>query len=345
MKKVFVTGATGFIGFEVSRRLAESGLRPRLLVRRPMRGTLLASLDADIIQGSLEDRRSLREGVRGCDAVIHLGARATFERFDVVRPSIVQGSKNLMEEALEAGVRTFVHASSLLVYSSQKGLIDEKTPPVTRIHYGQAKLESEAVLSEMAQGTPLQLGIVRLPHVYGACDLIFNLIRKGRVINPGSGKNVYAHMHVADAARLLMAMAEQGWTGVSPTADNMPASWNTFFAEVKRHYPRFRLLHLPDWFAFCGTYCLTELRRLRGLPSLETPDAIRAWNLNVPVRAGLIWKDLGIDPLYPTIREGIPAVIDSAVAFRWCTSIEDRCPHPAQCASDPVEEKLPRNVP
>jgi uncharacterized protein YbjT (DUF2867 family) len=49
MGQVLVTGATGFIGFEVARQLSNQGLKPRLLVRRPFRAALLAALDADVI--------------------------------------------------------------------------------------------------------------------------------------------------------------------------------------------------------------------------------------------------------------------------------------------------------
>ncbi len=41
------------------------------------------------------------------------------------------------------------------------------------------------------------------------------------------------------------------------------------------------------------------------------------WNLELPVKPGLVWSDLGVRPRYPTIAEGIPAVLDERVAFRW----------------------------
>ena len=51
--KILVTGATGFIGYEVAKQLYQKGCRPRLMVRRPLRGFLLKSLDAELIQGDL----------------------------------------------------------------------------------------------------------------------------------------------------------------------------------------------------------------------------------------------------------------------------------------------------
>ena len=73
MERVLVTGATGFIGYEVAKQLSERGIRPRLLVRRPFRGIILKSLDSELVQGDLLEPQSLKRAVAGIDTIIHLG--------------------------------------------------------------------------------------------------------------------------------------------------------------------------------------------------------------------------------------------------------------------------------
>lgn len=74
--KILVTGAPGFIGYEVARQLSQKGYKPRLMVRRPLRGFLLNSMDAELIQGDLGQPKSLERMLKSVDMVIHLGARA-----------------------------------------------------------------------------------------------------------------------------------------------------------------------------------------------------------------------------------------------------------------------------
>jgi dihydroflavonol-4-reductase len=322
--QVLVTGATGFIGFEVARQLSKRGFKPRLLVRRPLRAALLASLEAELIQGDLESPQSLERAVQGVDTIIHLGARAIFEEYDLVRPTIVNGSVALMQAAIAAGVQRFVYSSSLLVYGSQNEAIDQHTPATSKLGYGRAKLEAEEALSNMAEQAGMALALIRLPHVYGSRDLMFNQVRQGRVLFPGRGKNLFAHLHVEDAARVLLAVAERGWTGTSPVADDMAASWNEFFAVIREYYPRFRSFGMPMWLALLGTRLLTPFRRLSKYPSLYTPDAVLGWNLNGPVKRGLLWNELEITPNYPTVYQGIPAVLDDCIAFRWIHPVADR---------------------
>lgn len=122
MEKVLVPGATGFIGYEVAKQLAEKGFKPRLLARRPFRGMILKSLDAELVQGDLLVADSLRRAVAGIDTIIHLEAVAAFISYRLVRPSTVNGSRNLMEAAREVGVKKFVYGGTLQFLGDSSGM-------------------------------------------------------------------------------------------------------------------------------------------------------------------------------------------------------------------------------
>jgi nucleoside-diphosphate-sugar epimerase len=293
------------------------------MVRRPERGRLLAPLHAELVHGDLSRPASLARAVAGVDTVIHLAARATFEAYDRVRPTIVDGSVALLKAARAAGVERFVYASSLLVYGDADTPIDARTTPRPVLGYGQAKLEAEAALEREAS-SEMKLAILRIPHVYGARSFLFDRLRRGLVVFPGDGTNVYSHLHVEDAARLLIEAAARGWEGVSPVADDAPSTWNEFFAVLREHYPRFRILRMPARPALVGAAILEALSRLRHRPTLYTADTVRGWLLNLPVQPGLLWKEFGLAPRYRTIDEGLPASLDDAVAFRWLHPVADR---------------------
>lgn len=323
MRRVLVTGSTGFIGWEVARVLSEEGLRPRLLVRRMHRGMLVSPMDAEPVAGDLLSPSSLRRAVEGMDTVIHLAARASFEAYAYVKPSIVDGSKNLIHAAAEEGVQCFAYASSLLVYGNQKAPIDRSTPAHPISDYGRAKLEAERLLERKARETRMAFCAVRLPHVYGARDAVFESIRRGRLLVPGLGRNIYAHLHVTDAARVMVGAARQRFEGILPVADDEPATWKTFFQVVKEYYPSFKKLALPGPISAAGAFCLETMAHLRGWQTLQTPAGVRSWNLNLPVKKGLLWEELGLQPLFPTIHQGIPAVLDDCVAYRWLHPLRD----------------------
>ena len=323
MNKVLVTGATGFIGYEVARQLVAAGVDTRLMVRRPERAALVQPLGAELVSADLTRPASLERAVRGVDTVIHLGARASFESYRKVKPTIVDGSLALFEAGLEAGVERFVHASSLLVYDSQKELIDAATLAAPRLDYGRAKLDAETALARLARASGAHFAAVRLPHVYGARDLLFERLHGGLLTMAGAGHNRYTHLHVDDAARLLIAVARTGWRGVSPVGDERPTDWREFFAVLATHYPRFRTLYFPAWLAKLGTQLLRPLHALRSRPSLYTPDTVTGWNLELAVRPGELWEALGLRPAYPTIHEGLPAALDDCVAFRWRHPLSD----------------------
>ncbi len=309
--KLLVTGASGFIGYEVSRQLARDGYRPRLMIRQPGDDCEICRFDADITLADLRHPDRLRQAVKGVDGIIHLGARATFESYATLKPSILDGSIALMEAGIEAGVRRFVYSSSLLVYSGQASLLTADTPVNPILDYGRIKVDTEKRLTAMAASAGVAFTALRLPHVYGIRDLYFRQLQAGLLMLPGLGRNTYTHLHVADTAAAIIACAEQAYTGILPIGDRLPSTWATFLAIVRQHYPKARVLVLPQWLALLATSLLTPIRRIRPNPGLETPGAVRSYNFNLAVDPNLVWQDLGLAPRYAAIHDGIPAVVAS----------------------------------
>lgn len=322
--KVLVTGATGFIGAEVARQLSERGWRPRLMVRRPSRGALLHHLDAELVHGDLQAPVSLRKAVAGCDAVIHLAGRATFEPARKLMDTFVHGTQSLAEAASEQGVGRFVFASSLLVHGNTDTPIDGATAPAPAVDYGHVKVLVEKRLAAHGASTGMTVASVRLPHTYGATDQLFGRVRRGFLPIPGRRSQPYGHLHVRDAARVLIAAAETGWSGASAVADRESVGWDEFLGELQAQMPLLTIARFPASLALAGTTVLSAATGWRSAPSLMTPDTVTSWNLSLPVDPEALWSELGIEPELPTYREGIAATLDDCVAFRWRHPVSDR---------------------
>ena len=306
--KLLVTGASGFIGKEVSHQLANGGYRPRLMIRKAGDDCEICHLDAEFVMADLRNPESLKQAVNDVDGIIHLAARATFESYKTLKPSIMDGSLAMMEDAIEAGVGTFVYSSSLLVYNGNTPHVDAATPANPVLDYGRLKVDTEKQLSEMAASAGVSFAALRLPHVYGADDLYFQQLSAGRLILPGLGKNTYTHLHVADAAAAIIACAEQAFNGILPFGDRRPSTWAEFLNVARQYFPKARIHLMPQWLALLATALLTPFRRIRPNPGLETPGAVRTYNFSIAVDPDLLWKDIGLTPAYPTIYEGVPAV-------------------------------------
>ena len=320
MQNVLITGATGFIGIEVAKQLAKRGARPRLMVRRPERGRVLKNLDAEIMLADFQHPESLFRILNGIDTVIHLGARAAFESYARVYASVVKGSLNLMQASIKAGVKNVVFASSLLVYGDRNEPIDQGTQPSPMSGYGRAKLEAEQRLAKMAADAGICFVSLRLAHVYGAHSLLFDRIRHGIIYFPGRGDNLFAHIHIDDAARAFIKAAENGRSGIWVVADEHSCSWNDFFKTLQIYHPRLRVMHVPRSIAHLGTRMLSVLFRLTSQANPYPSGAIPCWNLSLPVIPGTLHHAVGVNPKFPTIREGIPAVLDDAISFYWLPS-------------------------
>lgn len=310
--KLLVTGASGFIGHEVARQLSFGGCRPRLMIRKAGDDCEICHFDADFVIADLRQHDSLKQAVAGVDGIIHLGARATFESYATLRPSILDGSLALMEAAVEAGVGRFVYGSSLLVYSGSNAPVTAETPVRPVLDYGRIKLDTEKQLARRAASAGMAFSALRLPHVYGPRALYFRHLQSGLLILPGLGKNIYTHLHVYDAAAALIACALQGYSGILPLGDRRPSTWAAFLNRARPHFPKARVIVMPQWLALLATALLTPFRHRRPSPGLETPGAVRSYNFNIAVAQDLLWKDIDLKRRYATIDDGIPGAAEAA---------------------------------
>ena len=118
LARTLVTGATGFVGFHVAQQLAARGERVRLLARPGSRRDNITALPADLVEpvsGDLTDAASLARAVQGCDTIYHVAADYRLwsrNPGDLYRAN-VEGTRNLLAAALEAGVQRVVYTSTV----------------------------------------------------------------------------------------------------------------------------------------------------------------------------------------------------------------------------------------
>jgi dihydroflavonol-4-reductase len=148
--KVFLTGATGFVGYHVARALAAEGAELRMLVRKTSNLSNLEDLSGDTQVGDLTRPASFAPALAGCDAVVHVAADYRFwiRDPDAMYRTNVDGTRDLLRLAREAGVRRFVYTSSVAtMHFRTDGIIINEDTPVSLAnmvsHYKRSKFLAE----------------------------------------------------------------------------------------------------------------------------------------------------------------------------------------------------------
>jgi dihydroflavonol-4-reductase len=157
--RVFITGATGFVGSHVARRYAIEGARLRLLTRKTSRLEGLEGLDAEVVTGDLRQPEDLRSALTGCDALVHVAAdyRLWVRDPKEMYAANVDGTRELLRLARETGVERVVYTSSVATmgFKSDGSVVNEDTPVSLEDmigHYKRSKFlgEQEAIKAAAA---------------------------------------------------------------------------------------------------------------------------------------------------------------------------------------------------
>jgi dihydroflavonol-4-reductase len=155
--RLFITGATGFVGAHVARMAAAQGAELRLLARASSDVSRLPA-GADVVVGDLREPEKFASALAGCDAVIHVAADYRLWVPDPAEmyKANVEGTRTLLRMAREAGVRRVVYTSSVATmgFKSDGTVVDEETPVSEREmigHYKRSKWMAEQVAIEAAR--------------------------------------------------------------------------------------------------------------------------------------------------------------------------------------------------
>ncbi len=156
--KVFVTGATGFVGHHVAKALAEQGADLRLLVRKTSRLSNLEGIAGDTVVGDLSKPESYAPALEGCDAVMHVAAdyRLWIRDPDAMYRANVDGTRDLLKVARNNGVRRVVYTSSVatMAFRTDGIVVNEDTPVSINDmvgHYKRSKFLAEQQAIAAAQ--------------------------------------------------------------------------------------------------------------------------------------------------------------------------------------------------
>ena len=277
--RIFLTGGSGFIGSRVARIAVELGHEVTVVTAvnnaaERARCDALANAGIKVVIAPLEDSFALARALVSQDVVIHLAAaqheaHAGEIHFHQVN---VEGTRRLLELAARAGVKRFVHGSTIGVYGSAAAgrVLDEQSSLAPDNPYGKTKAGAEIVLRNF--GGNIEWCIVRISETYGPGDMrllkLFRGVQKGQFIILGRGKNEHQLIYVDDLARgLLAACNASGVNGETMVlAGAKTVTTNAMVSAISAALGSSRrIFHAPMWPFVAAAYVLESTMTPLGL--------------------------------------------------------------------------------
>ena len=321
---VLVTGASGFLGSAVARALVAHGMQVRALVRPSSRRDNFSDISCEIAIGDLTDRPSLGAALRGMRYLFHVAADYRFWARDpsVILRANVEGTRNLMLEALAAGTERIVYTSSVatLRLAGATGPVDETSPlsPEEAIGvYKRSKTLAERTVEEMIRSDKLPAVIVNPTTPIGPRDI--KPTPTGRILLDAARGRIPAFVdtglnfaHVDDIAEGHLLALQRGRIGERYILGGQNVLLRNLLATIAdasgRRAPRIRLPRIP---IFPLAYGAQAFAYITGREPLLTVDALRMSRYHMFFTSAKAESELGYRSR--AYQEG---VIDALAWFR-----------------------------
>ncbi|MCB9315187.1 MAG: NAD-dependent epimerase/dehydratase family protein [Lewinellaceae bacterium] len=319
MANIFISGATGYIGAQLSLKLAAQGQQVRALVRNPEKMKYIRHPNISGVEGSLHNVDALQQAMAGCSEVYHIAALAGVWHPDpqAFYKINVEGSLNILEAARRAGARRVVLTSTAGVMgpTPDGNPVHEHTnaKPNLTTAYEQSKLEAEQKTLHYAEQHGLELVIVNPSRVYGPgqwseSNGVTKMIRgyaagTWRLI-PGDGHSIGNYVFIDDVLNGHLLAMEKGRPGERYILGGENASYIDFFETLAqltgRRHSMFRL-PLGAMLAFA--HLQQFLADSFGRRPMITPPFVRKFVRHWPLSSEKAERDLGYT--ITSLEEGI----------------------------------------
>ncbi len=317
-----VTGSAGFVGSAVVRCLLDAGHDVRALVRSTSDLRNLADLPVEMMVGDLTDLDSMREAVSGCEFVFHVAAdyRLWVPDPESMYRNNVQGTRNVMFEALRSGVRRVVYTSSVatLALSANGNSCDETSCGCLENmigHYKRSKFLAESLVLRLVEECDLPAVIVSPSTPVGPRDI--KPTATGRIILDAISGRMPAYVdtglnlvHVDDVAEGHRLALERGKIGECYILGNKNMSLRVILNELAaiggHKPPRFRMPHS----AAAAVACISEAcsKITGGGEPRVTRDSVKMARKHMFFSSEKARRDLGYHPR--SVTEGLSDAVD-----------------------------------
>jgi nucleoside-diphosphate-sugar epimerase len=322
--RILVTGASGFLGGHLIEEMVSKGYDVIGMVRKSSDTGFLRSLGVELRVGDLTAPESLSQATEGIDVVIHLAAYYTFfGKEDLYRKVNVEGTRLLLEAALNNGVRRFIYCSSTEAIGPVKNPpADEDSPPNPSYEYGRSKLEAEKVVRSYGEGG-IEYSILRPSGIYGPRNVndisywFITAFAKNALptrIIVGDGKNLIQFAYVEDVVQGFLLVLEKPEVSKNQTYFISEDRAYTYLEVYKilaelcnREPPR---IHVPPLLAKTFVIPVELFNRIRGkvdftwrTSTVNDMTSDRAYSISKAM------KDLGFRPKYD-LKTGLRETIE-----------------------------------
>ena len=315
--KVFVSGATGFIGIQLVKRLVKEGHTVHALYRSESKAELIRHPKVKLFKGDILEKLSLEKAMDGCEEAYHAAAFAGVWLKDpaLICRLNVNGALNVIEAAGHQGVRRVVVTSTAgILGPSDREAVHESSPAPASFFtdYETSKFRLEQKLLGRKGSNP-EVVIVNPTRVYGpgflsesngVTKMIKQYMEGSWRLIPGDGHSSGNYVFVEDVVTGHLLAMKKGRPGERYVLGGENISYNQLFAFVREASGvRKKLFKIPLWLMLTAAGIMQGISKITGWPPLIVPSLVRKFNHNWIVSSEKAKRYLGYHPL--DAREGI----------------------------------------